>query len=129
MIERYSDHAANERTFLAWVRTAISIMAFGFVVARFDLFLRLAGAQAAAKTVPGGRQFIGDLAGVLLFALGAGVMVLGVIRYHKTAKDIDSDEARRGPGERIDFTMVGLLLLLGGALFVYLIYTLMNAAG
>jgi uncharacterized membrane protein YidH (DUF202 family) len=32
MIERYSDHAANERTFLAWVRTAIAIMAFGFLV-------------------------------------------------------------------------------------------------
>ena len=30
MIKRYSDHAANERTFLAWVRTAIAVMAFGF---------------------------------------------------------------------------------------------------
>jgi len=129
MIERYSDHAANERTFLAWVRTAIAIMAFGFVVAKFDLFLRLAGAQAAARTMPlGGHQFIGDLAGVLLFALGAAVMALAALRYHKTAKDIDADEVRRGPGERIDFTMVGLLLLLGGALFVYLVYTLISAA-
>jgi len=42
MIERYSDHAANERTFLAWVRTAIAIMAFGFLVQKFDLFLRIA---------------------------------------------------------------------------------------
>jgi putative membrane protein len=33
MIERYSDHAANERTFLAWVRTSIAIMAFGFLEA------------------------------------------------------------------------------------------------
>jgi hypothetical protein len=33
MITRYSDHAANERTFLAWVRTAIAMMAFGFVIA------------------------------------------------------------------------------------------------
>ena len=38
MIKRYSDHAANERTFLAWVRTAIAVMAFGFVIERFDLF-------------------------------------------------------------------------------------------
>ena len=37
MIRRYSDHAANERTFLAWVRTAIAIMAFGFLVEKFDL--------------------------------------------------------------------------------------------
>jgi putative membrane protein len=38
MIERYTDHAANERTFLAWVRTSIAIMAFGFLVEKFDLF-------------------------------------------------------------------------------------------
>src|SRR5215469_2800993 len=37
MIKRYSDHAANERTFLAWVRTAIAVMAFGFLIERFDL--------------------------------------------------------------------------------------------
>jgi putative membrane protein len=40
MIKRYSDHAANERTFLAWVTTAIAVMAFGFLIERFDLFLR-----------------------------------------------------------------------------------------
>jgi putative membrane protein len=129
MIERYSDHAANERTFLAWVRTAIAIMAFGFVVAKFDLFLRLAGAEAAAKTVPGGHGFIGDLAGVLLFVLGAAIMALAALRYHKTTQAIDAPDARRGPGERMDFTMVGLLLLLGGALFVYLVYALIGAAG
>jgi putative membrane protein len=40
MIERYSDHAANERTFLAWVRTGIATIAFGFVVEKFNLFVR-----------------------------------------------------------------------------------------
>ena len=45
MIKRYSDHAANERTFLAWVRTAIAVMAFGFVIERFDLFLQVAAPQ------------------------------------------------------------------------------------
>ena len=40
MIEKYSDHAANERTFLAWVRTGIAIIAFGFVVEKFNLFIR-----------------------------------------------------------------------------------------
>ncbi|WP_146892603.1 YidH family protein, partial [Acetobacter oeni] len=41
MIPRYTDHAANERTFLAWVRTALAIIAFGCFLAKFDLFLRL----------------------------------------------------------------------------------------
>jgi uncharacterized membrane protein YidH (DUF202 family) len=37
MICNYSDHAANERTFLAWVRTGIAVIAFGFVIERFKL--------------------------------------------------------------------------------------------
>ena len=56
MIKRYSDHAANERTFLAWVRTAIAVMAFGFVIERFDLFLQIAAPQIALKQIaPHGR--------------------------------------------------------------------------
>ncbi|WP_193175617.1 YidH family protein [Oricola nitratireducens] len=35
MIRNYTDHAANERTFLAWVRTAVAIVGFGLAVARF----------------------------------------------------------------------------------------------
>ena len=42
MIKNYTDHSANERTFLAWVRTAIALMAFGFLLERFDLFLQVA---------------------------------------------------------------------------------------
>ena len=34
------DHMANERTFLAWIRTSIGIMAFGFVVEKFALFIK-----------------------------------------------------------------------------------------
>ncbi len=52
MIKRYSDHAANERTFLAWVRTAIAVMAFGFVIEKFDLFLRAIAPQTALKRSP-----------------------------------------------------------------------------
>jgi hypothetical protein len=39
MIPGYSDHAANERTFLAWVRTGIAVIAFGFVIEKFNLFV------------------------------------------------------------------------------------------
>jgi len=39
MIRGYSDHAANERTFLAWVRTAIAVIALGFVIEKFNLVL------------------------------------------------------------------------------------------
>ena len=39
MIRGYSDHAANERTSLAWVRTGIAVIAFGFVIEKFNLFV------------------------------------------------------------------------------------------
>jgi putative membrane protein len=48
MIRCYCDHAASERTFLAWVRTGIAVMAFGFVVEEFNLFvLTMASANSA----------------------------------------------------------------------------------
>ena len=53
MIRGYPDHAANERTFLAWVRTGIAVIAFGFVVEKFNLFVLT---MAAASSLDAGRR-------------------------------------------------------------------------
>lgn len=55
MIENFRDHSANERTFLAWVRTSIAVMAFGFIVEKFDLFLEIAAPSLAGRklSLPG----------------------------------------------------------------------------
>jgi len=56
MIQGYSDHAANERTFLAWVRTGIAVIALGFVIEKFNLFmLALAGSMTGARSAQLGR--------------------------------------------------------------------------
>jgi len=49
MIKNFSDHSANERTFLAWVRTSVAVMAFGFIVEKFDLFLEIAAPSLAGR--------------------------------------------------------------------------------
>jgi putative membrane protein len=126
MIERYSDHAANERTFLAWVRTSIAIMAFGFLVEKFDLFLEFASKSLAARMPSVGGQLIGNIAGLLLIALGGVIMVLAIIRFRRTAIDIDRAETRPGSGDRMDVILAMLLVILGAALFVYLSYTLIS---
>jgi putative membrane protein len=128
MIERYSDHAANERTFLAWVRTAIAIMAFGFLVEKFDLFVsiasrEMAGKQVVAHTPTVGGQTLGNLAGLVLILIGGATLVLAIVRFRKTAADIDNPARRQGPGNRLDITLGGLLVLLGAAMAVYLVYT------
>ena len=76
MIERYSDHAANERTFLAWIRTAIAVMAFGFLVERFDLFLEIAGQSLTRRPLSVGGQSLGNVAGLILIGIGAAMIVL-----------------------------------------------------
>src|SRR3974390_2424856 len=129
MIERYSDHAANERTFLAWVRTAIAIMAFGFLVEKFDLFLVIAGQEIGGKaahlpTLAG--QTIGNIAGLVLIGLGCATLVLAIVRFRKTARDIDSAEVRQDTGARLDLTLAGLLVMLGAVIFVYLAYTTLS---
>jgi putative membrane protein len=120
MITRYSDHAANERTFLAWVRTAIALMAFGFVIERFDLFLRYAVPLAAQqKIAPHGGAFA-DAAGLAFIVLGITIIVIAGWRFVQTAKDIDSDNEVASPGERFGLALSGMLGLLGAALLLYL---------
>ena len=126
MIERYTDHVANERTFLAWVRTSIAIMAFGFLVEKFDLFLEFASKSIAARMPSVGGQLVGNIAGLLLIALGGATMVLAIIRFRQTGLGIDSAETRPGIGDRMDVILAALLVILGAALFVYLSYTLIS---
>src|SRR6202158_1928011 len=126
MIERYTDHAANERTFLAWVRTSITIMAFGFLVEKFDLLLEFSSKSLALHTPSIGGQLVGNIAGLLLIALGGATMALAIIRFRQTSLDIDSAETRPGTGDRMDIILATLLVILGAALFVYLSYTLIS---
>jgi putative membrane protein len=126
VIERYSDHSANERTFLAWVRTALAVMAFGFLVEKFDLFLEVAAASLTNGRVSVGGRVVGDVAGLLLILLGGIMMVVSAIRYHQVKLNIEAPETIKGGGGRADLLLVGLLVLLGATLFVYLIYTVVK---
>jgi putative membrane protein len=120
MIKRYTDHAANERTFLAWVRTAIAVMAFGFVIERFDLFLQLAAPQLALKQAAPHGQAFANAAGLAFIGIGVVMIVIAGLRFRKTAKDIETETAVPSPGERFDLALAVLLVLLGLALLLYL---------
>lgn len=126
MIERYSDHAANERTFLAWVRTALAIMAFGFLVEKFDLFLEVAAASMSRQNFSVGGRVVGDIAGLALILLGGIIMILSTTRYHAVQRAIAAADIRSGGAGRADLLLVGLLVLLGTTLFVYLVYTVVK---
>ncbi|MFZ1887771.1 MAG: DUF202 domain-containing protein [Candidatus Binataceae bacterium] len=68
-----SDYLAAERTFLAWIRTGLALMGFGFVVARFGLFLReIAMTTHAHPLEPTGMSLWG---GIALLLSGVAVNV------------------------------------------------------
>jgi inner membrane protein YidH len=126
MIRNFGDHSANERTFLAWVRTAIAVMAFGFLVEKFDLFLELAVPSLAGRTLSLPSQKFGNIAGLALIVLGTAMVGIAAVRFVRTAKNIDREDLRPGTGSRVDIALAGLLVLLGCALFLYLSHALVT---
>jgi putative membrane protein len=73
---------AAERTLLAWVRTGITIIALGFVVSRFGLFLRLLAAQADAKSGGSGMHF-GAVLGIAFVLLGASCIAVAAVQHQR----------------------------------------------
>jgi len=99
---------AAERTFLAWLRTGITVMALGFVVARFGLFLRILRAQEGP--VPGGTG-LSPYLGALLVVLGVIATGAGTRRYQKFCRRLGRSEM---PSPHAEITP----LLLGWSLMV-----------
>jgi inner membrane protein YidH len=92
---------AAERTLLAWQRTAIALMGFGFVVERFGLFLQLVAHQSLSNSQRG----FSLAAGVMLLLLGAAVALISARQFRQVAKNLDP--AVVPPGY---WTQVGVVL-------------------
>lgn len=114
-------HMANERTFLAWIRTSIAIMAFGFVVERFAIFIKQA-AFILGKEIQAPSRGYSSIFGIFLVALGALMGVLSFIRYKKVEKQIDEDMYQ--PSLILDVLLVLSVLSIGIFLVIYLIHSL-----
>jgi putative membrane protein len=119
MIHNYSDHAANERTFLAWLRTGISIIAFGFVIEKFSIFL----ATLATVSVPApeadwivrrrlGQGAFTEYEGVALMGLGIVVIGIAAARYLRNRKMIDAQERTPTMGAAPELTLAATLAAL-----------------
>ncbi|HET9147844.1 MAG TPA: DUF202 domain-containing protein [Acetobacteraceae bacterium] len=128
-IPRFSDHAANERTFLAWVRTAIAVMAFGFLVERFDIFLKIAAHSLGVRTLSERGQLAGSIVGLVLILAGS-LMVLAAMRRFLLNRAAIAAESTQHPGSgKSDMALAGLIVLLGLGLAGYLARALIIAQG
>ena len=119
------DHMANERTFLAWVRTSIGIMAFGFVVEKFALFMkRLPFLFGAAKDSIPHDPTLGysTVFGILLVAMGALMGLLAFVRYKKVEREIIDDTYQ--PSRLLDIMVATGILAIGTFLVFYMIHSM-----
>ena len=113
-------HMANERTFLAWIRTSIGIMAFGFVVEKFAIFVKQVSYFLGKEVAVPSRGY-SSIFGIFLVGLGALMGVLAFIRYKKVERQIDEDTYQ--PSILLDILLTISMLTIGIFLVIYLIHS------
>jgi putative membrane protein len=117
--KRVTDHLANERTFLAWLRTGLSTIAFGFVVERFGLLLRELGIKnSSASLLP---VHYSSFFGVTLTLLGVVMMVVALLSFLHVRRSIDKEDFHPHAGFAILLTIIASLI--GVLLAIYLVLT------
>jgi putative membrane protein len=126
MIPDYRDHAANERTFLAWVRTGVAIIALGFVIEKFNLFvLTILDAipegslrRAQLERLSGS---LGRYGGVALVVSGLALIVVSTFRFARTERMLDDRQSYPAASVgRIELTLLALLVLIVAGFGAYL---------
>jgi putative membrane protein len=112
---------AAERTLLAWVRTGLTIMAFGFVVARFGLFLRLLAAQQGLGLPAADlHSRLSNGVGIALVLIGVACMTLGAVQHKSYVATLPPTDIPRSHAPIFPILLSVVLAVLGLALAVYL---------
>jgi putative membrane protein len=125
---RVRDHLANERTFLAWVRTALGLIGIGFVLARMGVFLQrlsTASESATRREFRGSYEFL--ITGVIFLLLGTVICLSSGWAYHRSSKAIDAGQYKP---LRHTVTALTVVVVLGSLAIIGLVlWQLINLSG
>jgi putative membrane protein len=125
MIRSYSDHSANERTFLAWLRTAVAVVAFGVVIEKLNLFV-LAVARTSAVDAASRERLerlsgpIGRYDGLALIVVGIVLIVVAAVRFIRIERLIDDRDEHAVGSARTEMIVSAVLVLIVAGLSIYL---------
>jgi putative membrane protein len=113
MFEKSREHLANERTFLAWIRTSIALMGFGFVIVKFALFLTQVSMLMDGKVVSSNLH--SSLVGVVMIGLGVLVALLAFFQFKKHEEQLKNNSFYSSSTMLL---FVTLILMIGGIILV-----------
>jgi putative membrane protein len=123
MIARYTDHAANERTFLAWIRTGLAVAAFGFFLVKLNVLFDAIGDGSPAHPVADAGAFAAvaaRYAGLAMVAIGIAIIGRSSTGFERTRRAIIGDEIIQMPQSRAE-SLLSVALAIAGAIFwIYL---------
>lgn len=129
MISNFADHAANERTYLAWVRTGVAVIALGFVIEKFNLFALTLGNSILLES-PHRREIethleriagpLGRYGGSVLVFGGLALIVIATARFVRIERRLDAPEAHPARTGRAELATLGALVLLVASFSAYL---------
>jgi putative membrane protein len=115
MIANYTNHAANERTFLAWIRTGLAVAAFGFFLIKLNVFVDAVGggsiphppAEDAGAVVAVATRY----AGLAMVATGIAVIARSSFAFERTRRAINRDEVIQIPQSRAESMLSAVLAI------------------
>src|SRR5947209_19824733 len=116
--KKVTDHLANERTFLAWIRSGLATITFGFVVERFGLLLHELGLKGNTSVIP---SHLSSFFGVCLTVMGVIMMIVAILGFLHNRRSIDA--ARFHPSASFPIILTILASLVGVMLAIYLFLT------
>jgi putative membrane protein len=124
MIANYTNHAANERTFLAWMRTGLAVAAFGFFLAKLNLlFDAVAGPRLPHLPGRGVGVIVaaaGHHVGLTLGLIGIAIIVRGGIGFERTRRAIDREGVIRMPRSHMELVLSAALSIAASMFCAYL---------
>ena len=124
MIANYTNHAANERTFLAWMRTGVAVAAFGFFIAKLNVILdAVAGPRLARLSGRGVGVIVaaaGHHIGLILGLIAIAIIVRCGIGFERTRREIDREEVTRIPRSYVEPVLSAALSIAAAMFCIYL---------
>ncbi|MDM9385700.1 DUF202 domain-containing protein [Chlorogloeopsis sp. ULAP01] len=110
-IDRQREHQANERTFLAWLRTSIALIGFGFAIARFGLFLRQLSFTLTQQESSSHPLFNSENLGISLVIFGIITIAFAAWRYNQVLWQIERSDYQ--PMRWTVWMIAGIVMIFG----------------